>query len=225
MLSIEDDGAAAAINDSSDIVFAYPVYYSCLPKPVKDFIVCNRSLWSGKRIFIIATMGLFSGDGTGVSARLFAKYGAEITGGLHLRMPDCIGDVKALKKSAEENKALVAAALKKLEDAAASYLSGKPPREGLGFAYHLAGLFGQRLYFGGIVKNYTSNPKIDISKCIGCGRCEALCPMQSIHVKNGKASAGNRCAMCYRCFSSCPEKAITIIGKTVYVQHKIENYL
>ena len=52
-------------------------------------------------------MGLFSGDGAGCSARLFKKYGANIIGGLHLKMPNCIGDVKALKKSLEENKLVV----------------------------------------------------------------------------------------------------------------------
>jgi len=42
----------------------------------------------GKNIFIIVAMGLFSGDGTGCTARLFRKYGADVIGGLHLKMPD-----------------------------------------------------------------------------------------------------------------------------------------
>lgn len=98
LLSIEDSAAVSEISGAEEILFAYPVYYSSLPKIVSDFIKNNHTLWRGKRIFIIATMGAFSGDGAGVSARLFRKYGAEITGGLHIKMPDCIGDVKALKK-------------------------------------------------------------------------------------------------------------------------------
>lgn len=54
-----------------DIVFAYPIYYSNLPKIVRDFINDNHTIWEKKNIFIIATMGLFSGDGAGLSARLF----------------------------------------------------------------------------------------------------------------------------------------------------------
>ena len=42
--------------------------------------------------FIIATMGLFSGDGAGMLARLLKNYGAIIVGGLHLKMPDSICD-------------------------------------------------------------------------------------------------------------------------------------
>ena len=43
-------------------------------------------------------MGLFSGDGAGILARRLRKYGAQIIGGLHLKMPDSIADEKALKR-------------------------------------------------------------------------------------------------------------------------------
>ena len=104
---IENPQAVAAVKGADEIVFAYPVYYSNLPKIVRDFITDNAELWRGKRIFIIATMGLFSGDGAGCAARLFKKYGAYVAGGLHLKMPDCIGDVKLLKKPPEKNRELI----------------------------------------------------------------------------------------------------------------------
>lgn len=225
MYSIEDAAALSAIKEASELVFAYPVYYSNLPKIVRDFIEDNHALWRGKNIYIIATMGLFSGDGTGVAARLFRKYGAAITGGLHLRMPDCIGDVKALKKSFSENKRIVDASCAKIEYAARRYKSGNPSQEGLSFLSRLAGLFGQRLYFRGKTKNYTKNPKIDTEKCVGCGICEKVCPMHNIHIEAHKASAGNRCTMCYRCFADCPGQAITLIGKEVLEQHHMDTYI
>lgn len=224
LLSIEDSAAVSEISGAEEILFAYPVYYSSLPKIVNDFIANNNGLWRGKRIFIIATMGAFSGDGSGVSARLFRKYGAEITGGLHIKMPDCIGDVKALKKSPDENRRIIALAEEKIDRSAKNYLDGKHPQEGLNIFYHLAGLFGQRLYFSGKTKHYTQNPKISAEKCVGCGNCEKLCPMRNIHIADGKAVPGNKCTMCYRCFSLCPKKAITIIGKKVIVQYNYNDY-
>ena len=224
IFSIEDNFSISSISGSKDIVFAYPIYYSNLPKIVRDYIENNNSLWREKNIYIIATMGLFSGDGTGVSARLFQKYGANIIGGLHLRMPDCIGDVKALKKSYAENKKIVEAACEKIDTAAGRYLQGHPTQEGLSIFYHLAGLFGQRLYFSHKTRNYTQNPKIDRGKCIGCRVCEKSCPMHNIHMKDSKAVSGNMCTMCYRCFSSCPQQAITLIGRQVLEQHKIDRY-
>lgn len=51
-------------------VFAYPMQYSTVPKMLRDFIIENNELWERKKIFVIATMGLFSGDGAGVLGRL-----------------------------------------------------------------------------------------------------------------------------------------------------------
>lgn len=42
--------------------------------------------------------GLFSGDGTGCAARLLKKYGAQILGGVQIKMPDSVCDSKLLKK-------------------------------------------------------------------------------------------------------------------------------
>lgn len=63
MYPIEKPHTAEAVKVAEEIVFGYPVYYSNLPKIVCDFITENAGLWQGKRIFIISTMAMFSGDG------------------------------------------------------------------------------------------------------------------------------------------------------------------
>lgn len=223
--SIEEKNASEKIKSSDKLVFAYPVYYSNMPKIVRDFIVENKNIWKNKKIFIIVTMGLFSGDGAGVSARLLKKYGAEIIGGLHIKMPDAVCDVRALKRSYEENKKIVERAVSKIRAIAADINKGKVPQDGLGIFCCIAGLLGQRLYFYNKTRNYSDKLKINSEKCIGCGKCVQLCPMKNISVRDNKAKAGNRCTMCYRCISKCPEKAITLIGKNVVEQVNIEKYL
>lgn len=224
-ISMEDANVFQAIQKNQTILFAYPVYYSNLPKIVRDFIVEHNTEVAGKDIFLIATMGLFSGDGTGCAARLFKDYGVNIVGGLHLKMPDCIGDEKALKKTIEQNKQLVKEAEAKSKDAAHRFINGNPTQEGLGFFYHLAGLFGQRLWFYNKTKNYSNKLKIDSNKCSGCGLCEKQCPLGNLKVEEKKAKAGGKCTMCYRCVNNCPKQAITLLGKTLYEQCKIEKYL
>ena len=221
--AIENDGATAAVQSSDEIVFAYPVYYSNVPKIVRDFIVSNAGLWRGKKIFVIATMGLFSGDGAGCSARLFKKYGAEILGGLHLKMPDCIGDVKLLKKSLDENRKIIAEAEHKMDAAINSIKGGTYPKDGLHFFCRIAGLFGQRLYFGGKTKRYYTKIRTDESKCVKCGLCVSLCPMANIGMED-RIVYKDKCTMCYRCFSHCPKQAITILGKHVYEQCRFDTY-
>ncbi len=221
--SIENGNAIEAIRSSDEIIFAYPVYYSYLPKIVYDFIVNNSAAWKDKNIFVVATMGLFSGDGAGCAARLFKKYGAKILGGLHIKMPDCIGDVKLLKKSFEENKELVKRADVKIENWAKKINVGKYPQDGLYFYDRIVGCIGQRLWFRGKTKNYSDKLKIS-NDCIGCGLCVKQCPMGNIELKNNKAIAGSRCTMCYRCIGLCPKQAITLLGNTVIEQCRFDKY-
>lgn len=222
--SIEDQ-IAEVIRQHDIFVFGYPVQYSNLPKFLYDFVMQHAELWVGKKIFIIATMGLFSGDGAGVLARLLKKHGAEIIGGLHLKMPDSIADEKVLKRPLEENNQLVELARKKIRDSAKKLKNGNPTQEGLGFLCRMAGLFGQRLYFGYKTRSYTNKLKIDGKKCIGCGKCVRLCPTKNISMQNGVAQGSNKCTMCYRCVNQCPKQAITLLGKQVVEQSNINKYI
>ncbi len=64
-------------------------------------------------------------------------------GGVHLKMPDCIGDERALKRTVRQNHELIEAAGDKIKKAAEGLKGNRPPREGLGFGYHAAGCLGK----------------------------------------------------------------------------------
>lgn len=225
VISIESNKIIEEINKNEYLVFSYPVQYSTVPKIVRDFIIENSSLWKGKKIFIIATMALFSGDGAGVLARLLKKYNAKIIGGLHLKMPDSIADEKVLKRSFDKNARIVKASKDKTIKAAKCFALGKPTKEGLDMFSRVIGFFGQRIFFGYKTKNYTDKLKIDSLKCIKCKKCINICPMNNIELVYDKVKGKDKCTMCYRCINYCPNKAITLLGKNVVYQNKIDNYL
>lgn len=220
---LESAETTKAILENDMVVIGYPVQFSNAPYIVRDFIKKNRSLWKDKKVFCIATMGAFSGDGAGCSARILKKYGAVILGGLHLKMPDSVCDSKLLKKSTEKNKTLIEAADAKIIQAANRIRQGKIPKEGLSLFSHLLGLFGQRLWFYKKTVGYTNKLKIS-RDCIGCGLCVTLCPTGNITVQNGKAVSDGKCTMCYRCISRCPQKSITLLGDKVVEQYQYEKY-
>ena len=225
VFAIEDENIVSHIKSNEQIVFSYSVQFSNIPKMLKDFVDRYQQLWKGKKIFVIATMGLFSGDGAGILARRLRKYGAQIIGGLHLKMPDSIADEKELKRPIEKNVELVKAAEKKINRAVQDMKNGRLPKEGIGLLYHLAGLFGQRLYFYNKTKQYTDKVKVDTGECVVCGKCVELCPMKNLNIENNIVKAGNQCTMCYRCINICPKQAITLLGKFVVEQGTIEKYL
>ena len=215
LFAIEDENLIEQINNHDEIVFSYPVQYSDVPKILRDFIHNNSTLWQGKKIFVIATMAMFSGDGAGVLGRLLKKYGATITGGLHLIMPDSIADEKVLKRSFEKNTQLVEKANRKVVKAVADIKNGKYPQEGLGTLSRLAGFLSQRLWFGYRTRKYSDKLKVDADKCIGCTKCVKICPTENIIMIDNKAQGKDKCTVCYRCVNECPKQAITLLGKKV----------
>lgn len=53
---------------------------------------------------------------------------------------------------------------------------------------------------------------IDKNKCIGCGTCVAICPVEAISfTSDGKAQIDKtKCIRCGACMASCPVEAIEI---------------
>lgn len=225
VFSIEDQNVIEELRKDRRIVLGYPVYFSNMPKIMKDFLVRNQAYFKNKEVFIIATMGMFSGDGTGCGARILKKYGAAVTGGLHLKMPDSIADEKVLKNTPEKNKQLVAGAGQKIKRAVLALKQGQAVKEGLGLPAHIAGLFGQRLWFYHKTRTYTDRLRIAPAQCSGCGKCLRLCPMGNLTMSDQTAVSGDRCTMCYRCINHCPAQAITLLGKKVAAQSLIDDYL
>ena len=222
--SIEENHVVECIRESKEIVIAYPIYYSSLPKIVNDFLDTNIELFRDKKIFIITTMGLFSGDGSGLSQRKLKKVNANIIGGLHIKMPDNICDVSLLKKSKIENTNIINEAHISIDNAISRIKKGLEVRQGLSFTSQIAGLLGQRLYFGHHVKQYSDKIKIDDGKCTRCNKCVGVCPMGNLVLKD-RIYTLNKCTMCYRCLNLCPTQAITLIGKKMVQQYKIQDYI
>lgn len=225
LFSIEDDTLVEQLHQHEEILFSYPVQYSAVPKIVSDFVHRHRDAWQGKRVFVVATMALFSGDGAGVLARMLKRYGAVISGGLHLQMPDSIADEKVLKRSYAKNTRLVERATRKATTAAALIRSGRAPQEGLGILSRVSGLLTQRLWFGHKTQKYSDQLKIDPDKCKGCSKCARMCPTGNIVMTGRKATGKDRCTLCYRCVNLCPQQAITLLGKAVIKQTSIDRYV
>lgn len=52
--------------------------------------------------------------------------------------------------------------------------------------------------------------KVDKEKCVGCGQCKSVCPVEAISLINGFAIISDACVTCGACIQTCPVKAISL---------------
>mgnify|MGYP000348259482 CR=1 FL=1 len=52
--------------------------------------------------------------------------------------------------------------------------------------------------------------KVNEEKCVGCGSCENVCPVEAIKLKDGKAKISDNCVECGACVGECPVEAISL---------------
>jgi uncharacterized protein (DUF362 family)/NAD-dependent dihydropyrimidine dehydrogenase PreA subunit len=58
---------------------------------------------------------------------------------------------------------------------------------------------------------FGTGPRVNAEKCVGCGKCQSVCPMHTVHVKDGKARISREaCIRCFCCQEFCPQGAITL---------------
>lgn len=66
----------------------------------------------------------------------------------------------------------------------------------------------------------------DSRRCIGCGRCVRICPVQAMQIRDGKAVIDPQtCSRCGRCVSACLQQALKLQGKTMTVDEVMEQVM
>lgn len=195
------------------LMFAFPIYGSAPPIPMRNFVHACGGLLCGKNVIIAETQYFFSGDGAASLGRTIKKYGGIIIGAETFNMPNNLADCKifAVKNGGETQKTL-AKAKKRADRFAAKLLKGNARRRGFCALSHGVGYFSQRKFW---MRNETAKRdkmKIYPERCVGCGLCAKSCPVKNIEMRGGRPVPAGNCVMCYRCVNLCPKKAITVLG-------------
>ncbi|MDP4153606.1 MAG: DUF362 domain-containing protein [Bacillota bacterium] len=72
----------------------------------------------------------------------------------------------------------------------------------------------------GLDKLIDPHPKIQLEKCVGCGKCAESCPAHTIEISDRKAHINySRCIRCFCCQEMCPIKAIAI-KRNILFRHR-----
>ena len=209
-------GDASAVGCGERLVIVTPTYAWRIPRIVRDWLL-KTDLPGAKRAWFVMTCGSEIGNAAGFNHELCQAKGLAYKGTAQIIMPEnYIAMFNA--PQADEARAIVAKAEPDIKRAIAAIAADQavaPPRRSL-IDRFMSGAVNP-LFYPLFVKSsaFTAN-----SKCIGCGQCVSLCPMNNIALKNGKPSWGKDCTHCMACICYCPTEAIEYgkksLGKPKY---------
>ena len=197
-------GDTAPVETGERLVIVTPTSAWRIPRIVEDWLL-HTELTGSKRAWFVMTCGSEIGDADRYNRRLCQAKGLACMGTAQIVMPEnFIAMFNA--PTVEEARRIVAKAEPFIDRAIAAIRAGhmfSPPRKKL--YDRIASSAVNPVFYPLFVK---ANPFTTSDACIGCGKCEKLCPLNNITLQNARPVWGTNCTQCMACICYCPTRAI-----------------
>ena len=202
---------SSPIETGERIVFVTPTYAWRIPSIVQDWLL-KTDLIGAKRAWFVMTCGSEIGNADKYNRELCTEKAISCMGTAQIVMPEnFIAMFNA--PTVEEARRIVAKAEPFIDRAIAAIRAGhifSPPRKKL--YDRIASSAVNPVFYPLFVK---ANPFTASDVCIGCGKCEKLCPLNNITLQNARPVWGSNCTQCMACICYCPTRAIEYGKKSV----------
>jgi len=205
---IEDVNPGAVRTDVT-IGLAFPVAFQSTFPFIWDFFKGLPEA-EGTEIFMVDTMMSFSGAIVGPLKKLLTAKGYACIGAREIIMPS---NWFPKKIDEEANKFKVLWGLKAARTYADDLVKGKTSWSRIPV---LPDLFYKLCCNDYMMENVNTKPgkkiMVDRERCVSCGLCAELCPVENITMKGGPHWS-DKCQTCMRCLSYCPNNAVSVKDK------------
>ncbi len=198
------------ITDNEKLVFVTPTYGWRIPKIVENKILTfNKSF--NNNVYFVMTCGGEIRNAEVYLKKLCVKKGYNYMGCSEIVMPE---NYIAMFKTPNKNEAvkIIDAALPKIEETANLIKSGSAlPATKCNFTGGIYSGAVNKIFYDFFVKDkkfYVTD------KCISCGKCVKVCPLNNITLTNKKPFWHSNCTHCMACICSCPAEAIEYGGNS-----------
>ncbi len=192
------------ITDKNRFVFVVPTYAWRIPHIVEDYIK-STAFEGAKKAWFVMTCGGEIGNAEKYLLSLCNEKSFDYMGVFPVVMPENYIAMFSVPDEKESDE-IIKKAEPKIQKAARIIAEGKrfsKPRSNL-YDKFMSGPINP-LFYSMCVK---ANAFKADEKCIGCQKCEKLCPLNNIHIENDRPVWGNNCTHCMACICYCPTEAI-----------------
>ena len=197
-------GNTAPVQTGRDVVLVTPTYAWRIPRVVSEWLG-KTALTGAERIWFVMDCGSEIGNAAGYNRQLAAQKCLQYMGTAQIIMPEnYIAMFNAPRN--EQARSIVEQAEPALQKVLTRLKAGQefpPPRENL-YDRFMSGPVNP-VFYRFFVK---ADAFRATDACIGCGKCVELCPLNNIHLENGKPVWGKNCTHCMACICYCPKEAI-----------------
>lgn len=187
----------------------FPVYYGDVPANVQEF-VRSHTFPEDAYVYALATCGSTWGRTFRTLQQLLGEKGCRLAwsravpliANSTICMKSHIGyDLKKLDKEDAVVREAVEAVKNRKED-------HYQEQDSL-LAQFSATWLGRK------IGNWYLDVQVAPDRCVRCGECVRLCPMDNIHLGEKSAVMGDHCLHCLACLHGCPHQSITVRGRVV----------
>ena len=199
-------GDLSPIHSEKPFIICAPVYVCEMPRFLARYLK-EVPLTGSRDVYFIFTSGGYAGISGVLAKQLIRKKKMNYLGHAEFKMPrNYVASDNYPLLSYDQSKERIIAACGQAEQVASDIRAGKLLKSRHVWLFETV----ITLPFNPVWSKFCYKTKdfYTTDGCIGCGKCQKLCPLNNISLKEGKPVWGNACTHCMACICNCPTEAI-----------------
>lgn len=199
-------GDHSPLHSDKPFIICAPVYVCEMPRFLAKYL--KQQTFTGSReVYFIFTSGGYAGISGQLAKAMVRKKKMKYLGHAEFKMPrNYVANDHYSMLPAEQVQERILNSCRHLEEVVADIQAGQKLK-----ARHIW-LFETiiTLPFNPVWSRlkYKTDDFYTTDACVGCGKCERLCPLNNISLKERKPVWGQECTHCMACIANCPTEAI-----------------
>ena len=199
-------GDHSPLHSEKPFIICAPVYVCEMPRFLAAYLK-QQTFTGSRQVYFIFTSGGYAGISGQLAKAMIRKKKMEYLGHAEFRMPrNYVANDHYPMLPPEQVKERILDSCRQLETVAADIQAGRKLK-----ARHIW-LFETIITvpFNPVWSKlkYKTDDFYATEGCMGCGRCQRLCPLNNISLKDRKPVWGQECTHCMACIANCPTEAI-----------------